>query len=249
MSLTMTEQKMNGGATKLVVREGRRVLLTFPLEMRDLAEEMVSSGEHCDDESEYPSLIEHYSLEMAKREPPGLPHAKDVEIKPHIITAAEVLENFEPIRPKTFRLEKVVEQPPVENGGYAIDPSRHPPYIPAKEFLAEFKPLGHAGGAKSEPPAPWQIPVPDAGNEVQPEKQVLADLLEAARQAEIALATARETLHHARVDFKGAEDCAEAAWKAFNEALRSSLPEDSNVKGIVMSGGIIELLSNMAAST
>ncbi len=120
-----------------------------------------------------------------------------------------------------------------------------PPMV--EEHIAAFYSPPAEPKAAAEPPAPWQIP--DAGNENQSEKQVLADLLEAARQAEIALAEACETLHHARVDFKGAEDCAEAAWKAFNEALRSSLPEDSNVKGIVMSGGIIELPSNMAAST
>lgn len=195
MSLSITEQKFKGSDTKIVVRDGRLVLMTFPnnMRMKNLALHMTQEG-NAKGEDEYPALVKKY-VRMRDEE--------------HIVDAIET---------PAITLSQLPTQK------FAIDPSRQ----------------------KSEPPAPWQIR--ETGNEAQPEKQVLADLLEAARQAEMALSAARETLHHANVDFSEAEGCAEAAWKAFNEALRGSLPDDTKVVGIALNNGFFEMLQKMGGT-
>lgn len=227
MSLSSTEQKFKGGEIKLVVRDGRAVLMTLPatMTMKNLALRMVQEG-NANGESEYPALVRKYAA------------LRDEMLSGGAAPAPEV-----------------VEQLSVENGGYAIDKQPNIFYkdeafvgeavaelptpnadgvvskalVTAADMLRNFipsRPRPH----QSEPLAPWQIP--DEGKEEQSEKQVLADLLEAARQAEIALAGVREQYHHISVELAEKKDCAEAAWKAFNEALRASLPGDTNVFGV-----------------
>lgn len=69
MSLSITQQKIKGGHEVLMVRDGSIRLLTFPLSMRSLAQEMCLEGNELDEE-QYPVLVKKYQgkrLEMARK--------------------------------------------------------------------------------------------------------------------------------------------------------------------------------------
>lgn len=79
MELSITRQGIKGGSEVFMVRDGKRLILSFPLSMRGLAENMVDEAVYIDG-SQLPALVEKYSLEKAKQEPPGLPNAQPVTV-------------------------------------------------------------------------------------------------------------------------------------------------------------------------
>lgn len=73
MSLSITQQKIKGGHEVLMVRDGSIRLLTFPLSMRSLAQEMCLEGNELDEE-QYPVLVKKYQgkrLEQARKPAPA----------------------------------------------------------------------------------------------------------------------------------------------------------------------------------
>lgn len=73
MSLSITQQKIKGGHEVLMVRDGSIRLLTFPLDMRALANEMCLEGNDLEEE-EYPALVKKYQgkrLEQARKPAPA----------------------------------------------------------------------------------------------------------------------------------------------------------------------------------
>lgn len=67
MSLSITQQKIKGGYEVLMVRDRATRLMTFPLDMRALANQMCLEGNELDEE-QYPALVRKYQEKRGKLE-------------------------------------------------------------------------------------------------------------------------------------------------------------------------------------
>lgn len=74
MSLSITQQNVKGGGQALFVRDGRVALMTFPLTMRALAQDMCLEGNELDEE-QYPGLIKKYRAKVDAQEKLSATHA------------------------------------------------------------------------------------------------------------------------------------------------------------------------------
>jgi len=79
MSLSITQQKIKGRTEVLMVRDGHTALMSFPLDMRSLANEMCIEGNDLDEE-QYPALVRKYqgkrgdlAYKQAKQAPAAAP--------------------------------------------------------------------------------------------------------------------------------------------------------------------------------
>ena len=182
MSLSVTKQKFKGDVTKIVVRDGRGVLMTLPPsdQMHRLALKMAQEGNE-KGESGYLALVHKYT-----------------DLRDKLLS-------------DPARVDDTSKIPPIVLGNVTTEDVEKA-QATIKEKLADaFKSV--TGVVTAQPPT-------------------LAELLEAARQAEIALAEVREQHHHICVALNDKENGANSAWKAFNEALRASLPDDNRVFGV-----------------
>lgn len=212
MSLSITQQNVKGGDQALFVRDGRVVLMTFPLTMRALAQDMCLEGNDLDEE-QYPALIKKYRAKVDAQEKlsatpaPGSTDAVMQRLKKRIaatqdeaeaknnqkiaaalVEAVHAKSDAAPAQPKTY--ERVVTMPNITHGN---------------------EPVLVTG------------PV-----------TVLGELLGAAREAEIVLAFRKGEFTKAKAELAEAEDAAYKAWEAFNKELRTSLPESTRVKGVII---------------
>jgi len=214
MSLSITQQKIKGRHEVLMVRDGHTALMTFPLDMRALANEMCLEGNDLEEE-QYPALVRKYQEKRGRlaRKPaqppapaPGSTDAVMQRLKKRIAATQDEAE---------AKNNQKIAAAPVE----ALHTPE--PCIPT--------PTG----------THWNLPIsPVVGVEQEPERIVtddpLAALLTAAREAEIVLAFRKGEFTKAKAELAEAEDAAYKAWEAFNKELRTSLPESTHVKGIAV---------------
>lgn len=165
MELTITQQMIKGGSEVLMVRLGKRPLLSFPLHMGGVANTMIDEALKIDenDAADLIALVKKFS-ELKERH-------DDADVKP------------------------------------APAPRKQPEPKPAPSAIV------------TKPPRPTDV-------------DILAELLDCARQAEIQAHAAAEELERANITFTEAERRADLAWQAFNEALHAALPVGTRILGI-----------------
>ena len=163
MELTITEQRIKGGTEVLMVRLGKRPLLSFPLHMGGVANTMIDEALTIDekDGADLIALVKKFS-ELKERH-------DDADVKP--------------------------------------TPRKQPEPKPAPSVVV------------APPKRPTEV-------------DMLAELLNCARLAEIQMEAAVDDLERADNTFKEAERRADLAWQAFNEALHAALPVGTRILGI-----------------
>lgn len=209
MSISITQQKIKGGHEVLMVRDGSIRLLTFPLDMRALANEMCLEGNALEEE-EYPALVKKYQgkrLEQARKPAPAPAQRLRDVIAP--ISAANSAALQSALAAEKARVDELAKNP-------------LPKTTPAESQTYE-----------------WTSTMPNITHGNQPvlvtgPVTVLGELLGAAREAEIVLAFRKGEFTKAKAELAEAEDAAYKAWEAFNKELRTSLPESTRVKGVII---------------
>jgi hypothetical protein len=261
MSLSVTEQKFKGGETKAVVRDGKVVLMTFALEMKSLALKMAQEGNegklsYPELVNRFSKLRERWkkngvevgyppqpfntvpaeaqsSHEVVEPPPAPLPVGGGVQghCAPAIISSPSPEVTNGPEGAKVVPANSLNE---IGREVSRIGVSLGVAFTQAVESAAAAEKARVDELAKSRVPDHAQESVPSEPK--QPEGVDVDDwlgaLLSLAKDAEIALAWRRGEFSKAKAELAEAEGAAHKAWKAFNQALRASLPEDSAIQGV-----------------
>ena len=205
MNLTITQQKIKGGAEVLFVRYGTMRLLSFPLSMRKLAEAMCAEGAHMD-YADAPVLVKSYTDqrgELARKQAePAWPSPPPTNKHKEAAPVTEKHTNWVPPTP----IQPEAPQP-VHMMGVEI--------VSANETTTVGEWLQSPASAPSDQP-----------------DDPLATLLKTACEAEKRYLEADAKYKQAMIEHAEAANAATVAWEVFNDELRASMPDVSRLIGV-----------------